>query len=126
MNTFTQIKMKRIGTLLLALFLGICFASHCEATVYDSAPSAEASSLLFSQLNDGQSIVGLSSGAGQITSLTETTLPRSGYLEINGSNLGSGGTVLVDGVSALVANWQSTKIVCYVPESTQLVVVPVQ
>ena len=34
--------------------------------------------------------------------------------------------MLVDGVSALVANWQSTKIVCYVPESTQLVVVPVQ
>ena len=58
MNTFTQIKMKRIGTPLVALFLGICFASHCEAAVYDSAPPAEAGSLLFSQLNDGQSIVG--------------------------------------------------------------------
>src|SRR5437667_11249184 len=28
--------MKGTGTLLLALFLGICFASHCGATVYQS------------------------------------------------------------------------------------------
>src|SRR5438132_10378193 len=32
--------MKRTGTLLLALFWGVCFASHCEATVYHSDGSA--------------------------------------------------------------------------------------
>src|SRR6267154_3194076 len=33
--------MKRTpGTLLLAIFLGVCFASHCEATVYYSDGSA--------------------------------------------------------------------------------------
>src|SRR5947209_1680366 len=32
--------MKGTGTLLLALFLGVCFASHCEATVYHSDGSA--------------------------------------------------------------------------------------
>ena len=89
------------------------------------------------QHNDGQNsfypdsdvafaLYGSTSGAGQITTLTEATLPRSGYLEINGTNFGSGGTALVDGVSAPVADWQSTKIVCYVPESTQLATVPVQ
>ena len=72
------------------------------------------------------SLYGTVSGAGQITSLSETTLARSGYLEINGSNFGSDGTVLIDGVSAPVADWQSTKIVCYVPESTRLATVPVQ
>ncbi len=71
-------------------------------------------------------LYGTVSGAGQITSLSATTLERSGYLEINGSNFGSDGTVLIDGVSAPVANWQSTKIVCYVPESTRLATVPVQ
>ena len=71
-------------------------------------------------------LYGTVSGAGQITSLSATTLERSGYLELNGSNFGSDGTVLVDGVSAPVADWQSTKIVCYVPESTRLATVPVQ
>jgi len=65
-------------------------------------------------------------GAGTITSLSETTLDRSGYLEIKGINFGSGGTALIDGVSAPVADWQSTKIVAYVPESTRLATVPVQ
>ena len=72
------------------------------------------------------SLYGTVSGAGQITSLSATTLERSGYLELNGSNFGSDGTVLIDGVSAPVADWQSTKIVAYVPESTRLATVPVQ
>jgi hypothetical protein len=71
-------------------------------------------------------LYGTVSGAGQITSLSATTLERSGYLEVNGSNFGSDGSVLIDGVSAPVADWQSTKIVCYVPESTRLATVPVQ
>ena len=45
-------------------------------------------------------LYGSTSGAGQNHEPDEkTTLPRSGYLEINGTNFGSGGTVLVDGVS---------------------------
>lgn len=71
-------------------------------------------------------LYGTVSGAGSITNLSATTLERSGYLEINGSNFGNDGTVLVDGVSAPVADWQSTKVVCYVPESTRLATVPVQ
>ena len=71
-------------------------------------------------------LYGTVSGAGQITSLSATTLERSGYLEISGTNFGSDGTVLIDGVSAPVADWQSTKIVAYVPESTRLATVPVQ
>ena len=71
-------------------------------------------------------LYGTTSGAGNITALSATTLERSGYLEITGTNFGSDGTVLIDGVSAPVADWQGTKIVAYVPESTRLAAVPVQ
>ena len=71
-------------------------------------------------------LYGTVSGAGSITALSATTLERSGYLEITGTNFGSDGNVLIDGVSAPVADWQSTKIVAYVPESTRLATVPVQ
>lgn len=71
-------------------------------------------------------LYGTTSGPGNITALSATTLERSGYLEITGTNFGSDATVLIDGVSAPVADWLSTKIVCYVPESTRLATVPVQ
>jgi hypothetical protein len=63
---------------------------------------------------------------GQITALSATTLERSGYLEITGTGFGTDGSVLIDGVTAPVASWQSTKIVAYVPETSQLASVPVQ
>ena len=63
---------------------------------------------------------------GQITALSATTLERSGYLEISGTNFGTDGSVLIDGLTAPVADWQSTKIVAYVPEAAQLASVPVQ
>jgi hypothetical protein len=63
---------------------------------------------------------------GQITALSATTLERSGYLEISGTNFGSDGSVLIGGLAAPVADWQSTKIVAYVPEAAQLASVPVQ
>lgn len=63
---------------------------------------------------------------GQITALSATTLERSGYLEISGTNFGTDGSVLIDGLAAPVADWQSTKIVAYVPEAAQLASVPVQ
>ena len=87
---------------------------HHDDTVY--YPNSDVAFTLYGTVN----------GAGQITSLSASTLERSGYLEINGTNFGSDGTVLIDGVSAPVADWQSTKIVCYVPEATRLATVPVQ
>ncbi len=63
---------------------------------------------------------------GQITALSATTLERSGYLEITGTNFGADGSVLVGGLNAPVADWQSTRIVAYVPEASQLTSVPVQ
>ena len=56
-------------------------------------------------------LYGTTTGAGSIAALSATTLERSGYLEMTGTNFGSDGTVLIDGVSAPVADWQSTKIV---------------
>jgi PQQ-like domain/IPT/TIG domain len=63
---------------------------------------------------------------GQITALSATTLDRSGYLEISGTNFGTDGSVLIDGFAAPVADWQSRKIIAYVPEAAQLASVPVQ
>jgi hypothetical protein len=72
------------------------------------------------------SLYGTVTGAGTITSLSETTLPRSGFLEIFGTNFGGDGTVLIGGISALVADWTSTRIIAYVPESAPLATLPVQ
>ena len=65
-------------------------------------------------------------GPGTISSLSANTLDRSGYLEILGSNFGGSGQVLIDGISAPVASWESTRIVAYVPEAARLTTVPVQ
>ncbi len=72
------------------------------------------------------SLYGTVTNAGVITSLSESTLPRSGYLEIFGSNFGADGSVLIGGISAPVADWSGTKIVAYVPESAPLGSLPVQ
>ena len=71
-------------------------------------------------------LYGTVSGPGTVTSLSATTLPRSGFLEIFGSNFGGDGTVLVDGINAPVADWSSTRIVVYVPESAPLGTLAVQ
>ena len=71
-------------------------------------------------------LYGTVTSAGVITSLSETTLPRSGFLEIFGSNFGGDGTVLIGGISAPVADWSSTRIVAYVPENAPLAALPVQ
>jgi hypothetical protein len=72
------------------------------------------------------SLYGTVAGPGQISSLSTNTLARSGYLEIFGSNFGGSGKVLIDGISAPIANWESTRIVAYVPEAARLTTVPVQ
>ncbi len=72
------------------------------------------------------SLYGTVTSAGIITGLAETTLPRSGFLEILGSNFGGDGTVLIGGISAPVADWTSTRVVAYVPENAPLGSLPVQ
>jgi hypothetical protein len=72
------------------------------------------------------SLSGTVTGAGTISSLSETTMPRSGFLEIFGTNFGGDGTVLIGGISAPVADWTSTRIIAYVPESAPLGTLPVQ
>src|ERR1044071_6897761 len=72
------------------------------------------------------SLYGTVTGNGVITSLSENTLPRSGFLKIFGNNFGSDGTVLIGGISAPVAEWTSTRIIAYVPETAPLSTLPVQ
>ncbi|MEY2529683.1 MAG: hypothetical protein QOJ05_1773, partial [Verrucomicrobiota bacterium] len=71
-------------------------------------------------------LYGSLTSAGVITSLSDTTLPRSGFLEIFGNNFGGDGTVLIGGIAAPVAAWSSTRIVAYVPENAPLATLPVQ
>ena len=66
-----------------------------------------------------RSLYGTVTGSGVITSLSEN-LPRSGYLEIFGTNFGGDGSILIGGINASVANWSSTRVVAYVPESAPL------
>jgi hypothetical protein len=65
-------------------------------------------------------LFGTVTGAGHIDSLSDATLPRSGFLEIFGTNFGSGGQVTIDGLAAPVADWQGSRIVAYVPEAAAL------
>ena len=71
-------------------------------------------------------LYGTVTGAGVITSLSANTLPRSGFLEIFGSNFGGSGTVLIGELNAPVADWSSNRIVAYVPESAPFESLPVQ
>jgi hypothetical protein len=71
-------------------------------------------------------LYGAVTGAGVIDSLSANTLPRSGFLEIFGSNFGGAGTVFIGGIPAPVADWSSTRIVAYVPESAALATLAVK
>ena len=71
-------------------------------------------------------LYGTVTNAGVISSLSDSTLPRSGFLEIFGSNFGGDGTVLIGGISAPVADWTSTRVIAYVPESAPIATLPVQ
>jgi IPT/TIG domain len=71
-------------------------------------------------------LYGTVTGAGIIDSLSTTTLPRSGFLEIFGSNFGGDGTVFIGGIRAPVADWSSTRIVAYIPETAPLSTVNVK
>jgi hypothetical protein len=71
-------------------------------------------------------LYGTVTGPGLISSLSTNSVQRSGFLEIFGSNFGGDGTVLIGGLNAPVADWSSTRIVAYVPESAPLSTLPVQ
>jgi len=72
------------------------------------------------------SLYGTSTAPGLIDHLSTTTLPRSGFLEILGTNFGGDGKVLIGGIAAPVSSWSSTRIVAYVPEAAALGTVSVQ
>ena len=72
------------------------------------------------------SLYGTPTGAGTISNLSATTLERSGYLEIFGSNFGGSGKVLIAGIAASVADWTDSHIVAYVPETAPFSNVSVQ
>jgi putative pyrroloquinoline-quinone binding quinoprotein/IPT/TIG domain-containing protein len=72
------------------------------------------------------SLYGAVTEAGIIDSLSATTLPRSGLLEILGTNFGGSGQVLIGGIPAPVSLWSSTRVIAYVPESAPLTTLDVQ
>lgn len=61
-----------------------------------------------------------------IDSLGETSLSRSGFLEVFGFAFGTSGELLVDGQPAVLATWTDTRIAAYVPEGAGVGPVPVQ
>jgi hypothetical protein len=71
-------------------------------------------------------LFGTVTSPGAIDSLSTNALARSGYLEIFGANFGGSGTVLIGGAPAPIADWTSTRIATYVPESSPLGSVNVQ
>src|SRR5262249_8106021 len=72
------------------------------------------------------SLYGMPTGPGTISNLSVTTLERSGYLDIFGSNFGGSGQVLIGGLSAQVGTWTDSHIVAYVPEAAPMASVTVQ
>jgi hypothetical protein len=83
--------------------------------------AASATALLFSNIAPLQGAPGQTQvGPAQITALSASTIDRSGYLEITGTNFGTTGTTLIGGLAAPIADWQNTKIVAYVPEAAPL------
>ncbi len=72
------------------------------------------------------SLYGAVTEPGIIDSLSASTLPRSGFLEIFGTNFGGSGQVLIGGIPAPASSWSSTRIVAYVPESAPIATLEVQ
>src|SRR6266850_4117361 len=75
--------MKGTVTLLLALFLGVCFASHCGATVYHSDGSAANVQALHNAVLDGDTIT---LPAGKFSWSTGVTITKA--IKIQGAGSG--------------------------------------
>lgn len=89
---------------------------HKGDNQFFSYPQADVSFFLYGAVTE----------PGTIDKLSATTLPRSGLLEIFGSNFGGGGRVLIGGLAAPVSYWSSTRVIVYVPEPAPLMTVGVQ
>jgi len=85
--------MKRTGTLLLALFLGVCFGSHCEATVYQSDGSAASVQGLHNAIQNGDTIT---LPAGTFTWTTGVKLTKA--ITLQGQGVGS--TIIKDAIQS--------------------------
>ena len=72
------------------------------------------------------SLYGTLTEPGTIDNLSANTLPRSGLLEIFGSNFGGSGQVLIGDLAAPVSYWSSTHVIAFVPELAPLMTVAVQ
>lgn len=72
------------------------------------------------------SLYGALTEPGIIDNLSASTLPRSGLLEIFGSNFGGSGQVLIGGLAAPVSYWSSTHVIAYVPEPAPITTLGVQ
>src|SRR5438477_9055412 len=86
--------MKTPGTLLLVLFLGLCLASHCEATIYYSDGSAPNVQALHNLAQDGDTITLPSGTFAWATGVTITKM-----ITLQGPGTGTGGgdqTVIID------------------------------
>src|SRR6266404_1461765 len=75
--------MKTPQTLLLALFLGVCFASHCEATIYNSDGSAASVQALHNAALNGDTVT---LPAGTFTWSTGVTITKG--IKIQGAGSG--------------------------------------
>jgi hypothetical protein len=69
---------------MLALFLGVCFASHCEATVYYSDGSATNVQALINVATDGDTIT---VPAGTFTLAVNVTITKA--ITLQGSGVGN-------------------------------------
>src|SRR5207247_5803355 len=87
--------MKRTGTLLLALFLGVCFAPRCGATVYHSDGSAINVQLIHDTLAQNGDTITLPAGTFSWTIAVTITK----IITLQGQGTGTGGgdqTVIID------------------------------
>src|SRR4029077_14683014 len=98
---------------LLALFLGICFASHCEATVYHSDGSAINVQFIHDTLAQNGDTITLP--VGTFTWATGVTITK--IITLQGQGTGTGGgdhTVIIDnyasGQSLLKFQADSTRV----------------
>jgi hypothetical protein len=85
--------MKRTETLMLALFLGVCFAPHCEATVYYSDGSA--ANLQAIHDNQAQNGDTITLPAGTFTWTTGVTISKG--ITLQGAGIGQ--TILRDAMT---------------------------
>lgn len=76
----------------------------------------------FGKQEDGSyDLYGTLTGGPSVSSVSDPTIERSGRLRILGSNFGqTQGSVMIDGLSAIVTSWTAGQITAYVPEQARI------